>query len=230
MENPAIGFRPFSVIEIQSSGRIQIRPRLLCRRGKLSESGRMAQGHKRAAPADGSAGRSGSTTAPPAVRRRLTVGNVNSLASHDTAIDAVAGPSDLQATAASGDAALEQLSSRIAEAAGRGASEVTLSLHDARDLRDALASTVTKCTFCNSWRSRRRLADSLPPPGPLQSTRLRPQEATFLPSCRPSSALNLDARLLDLASYPPTSRSSSRTSPRRCHRSSSSRTTFSASS
>ena len=99
----------------------------------------MAPGRKRAAPTDASPDRASGVSFPPAPRRRRLAGDDGNPA------DAVAGPSDLQVQAAKGNSALAQLSTRITQAEEHEQHEVTFSLQEARDLRETLASTVSKC-------------------------------------------------------------------------------------
>ncbi|KWU43697.1 hypothetical protein RHOSPDRAFT_34676 [Rhodotorula sp. JG-1b] len=98
----------------------------------------MAPGRKRAAPTDASPDRASGVSFPPAPRRRRLAGDDGNPA------DAVAGPSDLQVQAAKGNSALAQLSTRITQAEEHEQHEVTFSLQEARDLRETLASTVSK--------------------------------------------------------------------------------------
>lgn len=99
----------------------------------------MAPGRKRAAPTDASPDRASGASSPPAPRRRRLAGDDGNPA------NAVAGPSDMQVQAAKGNSALAQLSTRITQAEEQDLSEVTFSLQEARDLRETLASTVSKC-------------------------------------------------------------------------------------
>ncbi|GAA5987518.1 hypothetical protein JCM10908_001987 [Rhodotorula pacifica] len=102
----------------------------------------MAQGTKRAAPDNASASASGSRSSPPTSRRRLTNSDQHDNNDAHTS-NALAGPSSLRQAEQQGNLAVAALSERLAAAEQDGKHDLTLSLQEARDLRDTLAQTVS---------------------------------------------------------------------------------------